>query len=71
MAEEFTLKKDSRKQVEDRNQVTPQSTQNIRKMYKNESLVNGCLLHYDTAFGINSNPISNQVQVVGESTTLH
>jgi hypothetical protein len=39
--------------------------QNTRKMFKGDTLVNGCRLHYDTAFGINSNPISNQVQVVG------
>lgn len=68
MAEEITLKKDPKKHIEERNQVPPVVIQLTRKMFKGETLVNGCQLHYDTAFGINSNPISNQVQVVGEST---
>lgn len=40
-----------------------------RKMFRGDTLVNGCRLHYNTAFGINSNPISNQVQVIGEKTS--
>ena len=51
------------KQVEEHNQIS-------RKMYSHGKVVNGCLLHYDTAFGINSNPIHNQAQIVGESSQL-
>lgn len=67
MTEEITLKKDPKKHLEERNQVLVIVMQLTRKMFREEVVVNGCKLHYDTAFGINSGLISNQAQVVGES----
>lgn len=37
-----------------------------RRTYHKAGVANGCMVKLDTAFGINSNPICNQLQVVGE-----
>ena len=38
----------------------------VKKIFKKGEIINGCMLNLDTAFGINSNPICNQLQIVGD-----
>lgn len=38
----------------------------VKKYYKKSDLTNTFKLTLDTAFGINSTPIQNQLQIVGE-----
>ncbi len=40
------------------------------RVYKKRDPTNDCTLKLDTAFGINSHPISNQLQIVGEKYVI-